>query len=334
MLSIIRSGPRVVRMEGDEQAILGWLRSHFPVSESPKERILDGIGEDSTVLVVGDRGSEIYVAINNFPDVILAAMLNDGACAMIKSVRRMPRSIIFRSIGDYETAMREIAEDFGGEVSTLDRVWDWDSDQGVIICFTEKSLARPLVMGDMKRDVVLITMPHEVLRARLRRRALYLFNLSMDKSEWRQLEIRIYDAYGRYPLHVERLTKAIDDLELGLIMGEGWGKDYAHILMPVSVYCLRLFSCFDPKVVKKALMGLEYVDGDERFADFDLYENRRKISWTDVSAGSYRDRKVLGSLMRDEVRNALEPDQICELDRLEAEILDAADKDSGDSRFN
>ncbi len=334
MLSIIRSGPRVVRMEGDDRAILSWLRAHFPVSESPRERVLDGIGEDSTVLVVGDRGKEVYVAIDSFPDVILAAMLSDGACAMVRSVRRMPRSIIFRSLGDYETVMREIAEDFGGEVSTLDRVWDWDSDQGVIICFTEKSLARPLVMGDMKKDVVLVTMPYEALRARLRRRALYLFNLSMDKAEWRQLEIRVYDAYGRYPLHVERLTKAIDDLELGLIMGEGWGKDYAHILMPVSVYCLRLFSCFDPKIVKKALMGLEYVDGEERFADFDLYENKRKISWTDVAAGGYRDRKVLGSIMRQEVRNALEADQIEELDRLETEILEAADRSGSDSRFN
>lgn len=334
MLSIIRSGPRVVRMEGDDRAILNWLKEHFPVSESPKERILDGIGEDSTVLVVGDPGKEAYVAIDSFPDVILASMLTDGVCGMVRSVRRMPRSIIFRSLGDYETVMGEIAEDFGGEVSTLDRVWDWDSDQGVIICFTEKSLARPLVMGDMKKDVVLVTMPHEALRARLRRRALYLFNLSMDKAEWRQLEIRIYDAYGRYPLHVERLTKAIDDLELGLIMGEGWGKDYAHILMPVSVYCLRLFSCFDPKVVKKALMGLEYVEGEERFADFDLYEGKRKISWTDVSAGQYKDRKALGAIMREEVRNALEQDQVDEMDRLEAEILAMADGSDSDSRFN
>ena len=321
-------------MEGDSRSILEWLKGRFPVSQSPREGILDGIGEDSTVLVLGQPGEEIYAAVDSFPDVILATMLTGGACSMVKSVRRMPRSIIFRSLSDYGTVMKEIAEDFGGEISSLDRIWDWDSDQGVIICFTEKSLSRPLVMGDMKKEVVLVPMAHEALRARLRRRALYLFNLSMDKVEWHQLEIRVYDAYGRYPLHVERLTKAIDDLELGLIMGEGWGKDYAHILMPVSVYCLRLFSCFDPKVVKKALMGLEYVDGEERFADFDLYEGKKKVSWTDVAAGQYRDRKALGAIMRQEVRNALEVDQIDEMDRLEGEILSMGDREARDSRFH
>lgn len=334
MLSIMRSGPRVVRIEGDDQAIVDWLKGRFPLSESPKNRIFDGVGEDSTVLVMGDVGRERYVAIDSFPDVILSTIITDGACSMIKSVRRMPRSIILRCHGRYEPMMKEIAEDFKGEISPFDRIWDWDSDQGVIISFTEKSLSRPLVMSDMKKEVVLVTMPHETLRTRLRRRALYLFNLSMDKAEWRQLEIRIYDAFGRYPLHVERLTKAIEALELGLLMGEGWGKDYAHILMPVSVYCLRLSSCFDPKVVKKALIGLEYVEGQERFADFDLYETKRKISWTDVSSGQYKDRKALGSIMRQEVRDALEPDQIEELDRLEAEILAMSNESSSDSRFN
>ncbi len=334
MLSIVRSGPRAVRIEGDEKAILRWLDGRFKFSMSPRESVLDGIGENSTVLVMGERGEELYVAVDSFPDVILAAMLTDGACSMVRSVRRLPRSIIFRTQGDYGAVMDEIAEDFGGTRSFLDRIWDWDSDQGVIVCFTEKSLSRPLVMGDLKEEVILISAPHELLRSRLGRRALYLFNRSMDKNEWRQLEIRIYDAYGRYGLHVERLTKAIDDLELGLVMGEGWGKDYAHILMPVSVYCLRLFSCFDPKVVKKALMGLEYVDGEERFADFDLYENKRKISWTDVSQGQYRERKVLGSAMRQEVIKALEPDQLAGMEKLEREILEFGAQFTGDSRLH
>ncbi|MCF4151464.1 hypothetical protein L2W58_06575 [Dethiosulfovibrio sp. F2B] len=334
MLSIVRSGPRVVRMEGDVSEILHWLEGRFSFSESPRERVFDGIGEDSTVLVLGERDRERYVAVDSFPDVILAAMLTEGVCSMVKSVRRLPRSILFRVHGDYRPVMEEIAEDFGGRISPLESIWDWDSDSGVIISFTSKSLARPLTMGDMEKDVVLVSMPHETLRTRLRRRAMYLFNRSMEKAEWRQLEIRIYDAFGRYGLHVERLTKALDDLELGLLVGEGWGKDYAHILMPVSVYCIRLFSFFDAKVVKKALIGLEYVEGSDRFADFDLYETKRKISWTDVAAGAYSDRKSMGAAMREEVRAMLEPDQIEELDRLEAEILACAEPSKGEKRWH
>lgn len=330
MLSIVRSGTRVLRIEGDKDAITAWLKRRFGFSVSPRKSVLDGLGENSTVLVLGEEGHEIYGAVDNFPDVILAAMLTDRNSPPVTSVRRMPRVILFRIQSDYEAVMEDIAQDFDGVPSTLDKIWDWDSDQGVIVCFTGKSLSRPLAMEDLKEKIVLISAPHELLRDRLRRRALYLFNHSMDRQEWRQLEIHIYDACGRYNLHVERLTKALDDLEIGLVMGEGWGKDYAHILMPLPVYCLRLYSCFDPKVVKKALIGLEYVNGEDRFADFDLYENRKKISWTEVSPGRFKDRKALGAAMRQEVIETLEPDQVAAMKKLEREIIGQARKSAKD----
>ncbi|PIE54355.1 MAG: hypothetical protein CSA35_06460 [Dethiosulfovibrio peptidovorans] len=334
MLSIVRSGPRVVQIEGDEDAILKWLEPRFSCRQAPKEHVFDGMGEDSTVLILGAKEPQRYVAVDSFPDVIMATMLTERACSMVSSVRRFPRSILFRVHGDYRPVMEDIAKDFHGEIAPLDRLWDWSSDHGVLICFTEKSLTKSLVTSDVADHVVCIPMPHEALRTRLRRRALYLFNRSMDKSEWRYLEIRIYDAYGRYRLHVERLTKALEDLELGLLVGEGWGKDYAHILMPVSVYCLRLFSYFDPKIVKKVLIGLEYVEGDQRFADFDLYETKRKISWTDVNSGGKIDRMALGAAMREEIRRTMDPDQLEDLDRLEAEILAKARRSPGETRWN
>ncbi len=64
------------------------------------------------------------------------------------------------------------------------------------------------------------------------------------------------------------------------------GNDYVHILMPVPVYYLRPFTYLNPKAVKKAL-------------SFSI---------------------------RDEIRGAMAPEQLEEIDRLEAAILAEAGK--------
>ncbi|NLD96250.1 MAG: hypothetical protein GX635_03950, partial [Synergistaceae bacterium] len=58
-----------------------------------------------------------------------------------------------------------------------------------------------------------------------------------------------------------------------------------HILMPVQIYRLRLFTFLSTLLVKELLMGLEYAENGDRLADFDLYSGRDKISW-----GSLKDR--------------------------------------------
>jgi hypothetical protein len=38
-------------------------------------------------------------------------------------------------------------------------------------------------------------------------------------------------------------------------------------------------------------MGLEYTEEGRRFVDFDLYSNKKKVSWTELTEGEKKDRK-------------------------------------------
>ena len=136
------------------------------------------------------------------------------------------------------------------------------------------------------------------------------------------MEIRIYDSHGHYRFHLERLKLVLEALEVGIAIGEGWGKDYAHILMPVQVYTLRILTFYDLSVIKKALMGLEYHEEGERFVDFDLYHNKRKINWTFTVLDRELDRKGHSRLFRSELMQALTATQIGEIEKIEKEIMD------------
>ncbi len=105
-----------------------------------------------------------------------------------------------------------------------------------------------------------------------------VFQRRLENRQWNELEIRIYDSWGRYLDHYERLRAVLESLEAGMILGEGWGKDYAHILMAVKIYRLRLFTFLPAQTIKEILMGLEYGADGSRLVDFDLFSGKEKIS--------------------------------------------------------
>lgn len=59
--------------------------------------------------------------------------------------------------------------------------------------------------------------------ARLEARAMDLFNESIGRRDWTEMEIRIYDAYEHYSPHIERLRTVLRSLQIGLNLG-GLGK--------------------------------------------------------------------------------------------------------------
>ncbi|MBP9028095.1 MAG: hypothetical protein KBF46_02515, partial [Aminivibrio sp.] len=189
---------------------------------------------------------------------------------------------------------------------------------------TAKPLNRPLSLADMMDEVLHVEgVSFEKLLNSLRSRALWYFSEGLENRQWNELEIRIYDSWGRYLDHYERLRIVLESLEAGMILGEGWGKDYAHILMAVKIYRLRLFTFLPVPAIKEILMGLEYGADGSRLVDFDLYSGKEKISWGGIGGkGKARgERGSIGTDLRAKLLSQLFPEDRQHLEEWEYRIL-------------
>ena len=145
------------------------------------------------------------------------------------------------------------------------------------------------------------------------------FNEARGHADWRSLEIRVYDMWERYPLQAKRLRLVLDELEIGLVLGEGRGKDFAHILMPVPVYRFHLATFLEPERIKEILMGMEYSASGKRLVDLDLFEGKKKTSWG-AMAEKDEDRERAGVRLRERLMEGLLPSTGDQLARIEEEI--------------
>ena len=328
MLSLVRYLARkmiIVTEEVKETA--SWVRQNFRTSDQGLIEAVNQAGPHETILHISttrnvkDHSCSFLVKLPC--EDILQTLLNHPPRDVEFSVQLVPRSILFRVTGRSEIVLEQILNDFKGKPGKL-QDWIIDSvDKGTAIHFTERSLNRNVTIGDILEDIIYIDgLPTEVLFRNLQWRALSYFNESLENRDWNLVEIRIYDSHGQYRLHLERLKLVLEALEVGIAIGEGWGKDYAHILMPVKVYTLRILTFFDLSVIKKALMGLEYQEEGERFVDLDLYHNKRKFSWTSIAFDKQMDRKDHSRLFRRELMQALTGTQIEEIEKIEKKIMD------------
>ncbi|WP_024821968.1 MULTISPECIES: hypothetical protein [Aminobacterium] len=346
MINLIRKGAPVLILKGDKDRIITWLQKRFgtailSLQNMSFEETVAFVKQEETALYVSNsrdtsRTLPTILVTTSHPDKILERIINENATEMIECVERLPRVIFFRVFGDYRTVIKEIQNDFGGRLGKIGPELLFVSENsGVPVCFTEKSLKKSIALtkGDVFEDILYIDMPFEELFRRLNNRALHYFNAGLGYRDWNVMEIRLYDADLQYWLHSRRLRLALEALEIGMIIGEGWGKDYAHILMPVSVYCIRILTFWEPKIVKRALMGLEYTEAGKRFVDLDLYYNRKKFSWGEVPGGEImprsereRPRTTLSMAFRKEIMQTILPEERQEIENIERAILEKIPK--------
>ncbi|MGI6788535.1 MULTISPECIES: hypothetical protein [Aminobacterium] len=346
MINVIRKGAPMLVLKGDKVRIVQWLQQNFDVelfsaNERSFEETLASVEESRAVLLVSDlkvctETLPVVLVTMNHPDKILERIINEKATDVFEYVERLPRVIFFRVFGDYRTVLKEIQNDFGGRCEQVSSDLIFLSEtSGVPVCFTEKSLKHGLAFkeGDLFEEALFIDMPFEELFKRLNNRAFHYFNAGLGSRDWNVMEIRVYDANKQYWLHSRRLRLTLEGLEVSITIGEGWGKDYAHILMPVPVYCIRILTFLDSGMVKRALMGLEYTETGERFVDLDLYFNRKKISWGEIPGGEdvprserERPRTALAMAFRKEVMTALDEEERLEIQNIERAILEKLPK--------
>lgn len=328
MISIVRSGPRVVVAEPPEGAFANWLLARG--FETPRfEDAFDASDEGSVIFAMVERvGSSITLAdirriivIRRQIEEILLEALVDKVPGM-GALRLSPRLLVIRGIGDLGAVVGRIEEELGAFPGSFANLLDTES-KGCIISVTAKPLSKRVDLADLYPVSLHTPREYREIRGELRRNALRWLNAGSGDRDWADLEVKVYDRYGEYRLQLERIVLVVNALELGLILGESWSTDSPRFMMRIDVYRLRIMSFLAPERVKGIMLGLEYLDDGLRVGDYDLFRHERKVHWSDAEVEGLKDREGLGLHYRREILGLLTPEVRGELFELEKKLRES-----------
>lgn len=212
-----------------------------------------------------------------------------------------------------------IKQEHKGEAMSLEEAIHVGEANDTIVAFTEDTLQRAVRLEKVHNPCLLIHQPIPQVYRDLRRKAVLYFTQGLAQSQWYEVKINIYDADERYEMHARRLELVLEDLEVGMILGETWTKDHALALFSVVAYQIRLFTMIDPLELKTLLLGLEYAADGSRFVDMDLYYRSRKIEWAAIAKKFALNRHKSGAHLRQELLDRLSPQTVQKLLALEKE---------------
>lgn len=331
MFSLVRSGPKMLLLESEHIDLLrSYLIDQFSAINYEFNSAFEKAGENYTILFLTKQMKDVVevkdvtdtLVIAEESEVLLCQLINSRQSELLTKIRTAPRIIMVRAMGDLENVMQEIHADHGGTFGTMMEIMNSRNEKGTIVTVTDKPLHRNILLSDMYEKCLFIEQKFFPLFKNIRLHALKYLNKGIGNKDWYEIEIRIYDRYSAYKLHYERLAMVFDLLELGIILGESWAKDYPRPMMSVGVYRLRFFTFHDPKYIKKILLGLEHLEDSTRIVDYDIYYQRKKMDWTDsIEKGEPRARHLLGLKYREEIYSRLSPQEAEEVRRQEEEIL-------------
>lgn len=273
------------------------------------------IGTDNEEANVED--AKRIVLINDVSTSILSSIINNHSCHLVDRIDLGPASVVMRVAGDEMKLIERIKERFSGrEVDFTTGIRSGAKDD-TIISFTKKAINGPVSACDLLDIKLLIPKSIREIQGILRLEALRLITQCLDDSQWYELRINIYDSNGKYEENYNRLMHILSKLELGMILGESWTKDYA-VLFSVLTYQIRLFTFSTPEEIKKILMALEYTMDGKRLVDFDLYYKNKKVHWNQIFKSKKKKEKVeIAINCRKNLYQKLKPEDIKTLERME-----------------
>ncbi|MCY6372080.1 hypothetical protein [Clostridium ganghwense] len=330
MFSLVRGGPKILLIESNNiKELLDYLKRNSKFKECDFQFAYENSAENYTILCLTNEMKEVVKEENishvllakTQPDILLCNIINDGKNNLISKSRLAPRIIVMRAIGDCGKILEEIQKDHRGHIGKFENILSEYNNKGNVITLSNDILSNNISLLNTYKKALYVEEEYYSLLRSLRTHALRYVNEGLGNQDWHELEIKIYDRYGEYRLQYDRLVRVIDNLELGVILGESWGKDYPRFLMSVEVYRLRLFTIHDPKYIKKVLLALEYLEDGTRTVDYDLYYNRKKIDWTDVLEDKSMARNKLSYKYRTSIFPNLEQEEAQKIHDIEKQIL-------------
>lgn len=296
---LVRSGPETIvltfkkHFERAEPILLKW--GEFAGNDI--EGAFSSAGEFNRIAVIWIKDpcrakDELRVYISETCiQRLLCAMLGECLGEGISESRMQPGYILVRLIGDIENGIKKIGDEFNGKPISNDPYFEEAlPEESSVIYFTDRPLNHHIPHSFIYPKALYIEEhSKEKLLATLRMKQNEYLGDSMGTPDWNSMEIQIGDKEGRFRLHRKRIWTAVQGLQIGSILEEGWKREYTLIGKMVDVYLLRLFTPFAEDDVKTFLVGLEYDDKGARVADIDLFSKGKKISMRDVGRGSRAD---------------------------------------------
>ncbi|EHM10583.1 hypothetical protein TheveDRAFT_1465 [Thermanaerovibrio velox DSM 12556] len=286
---------------------------------------VESITEESTLIIFmasGDKPAMKVYSTNTPPEDLLCHLINSRLCEAVDNVCTAPGTAVMRLLGDVDKAAARIAKDLGGELVDRPHALACPVGTRTIIYFTQSPLNRPLRMEELHPLAVMVERPCSEVLGRLKENAMDYLSMAMGTPDWNHVEIKIYDAAGRYDLHYQRLMGAIEGLDAGLVLSEAWGRDQAFILMSVPVYVVSLFTPLPPSEVKEICTALEYSPKGDRWVDLDVIHQGKKVSWTSMGQGKGDTRDSLGLSLREKLLPRMSPQGLKRLMEAESKLME------------
>lgn len=333
MLSLFRLGPKlmVLGTENPDELIADLL-SNFDAKKLDLSSALNFSSENSTVVFITKPNQKIAHLKDMFANVLIhmnsedfmSSLINLKLLKNINDIRSAPGIIIMRTQGDKDKIISSVALEYQAEMSSIFDSIDKGHSNQTIIVFTDKPIEENVPLNSIESTTLLVDKHISFVASKIRNQALRFLNEGLVNKNWYELNIRIYDRYSQYDLHYRRLSAVLDELDIGLILGEMWTKDSPRFLMTVLVYQIRLFSLIPPVDIKRILLGLEYTDDGTRIVDFDLMHKNKKVDWTDARIRNL-ERRDLGMYYRQEILKNLSQETKEKLRTLDEMVLNLRD---------
>lgn len=329
MLSLLRGGPRVLILETEYGTdVRLYLEKRLQLKAHAMEEAMRAAGGGDTLVLLREtrHGRKIgkslpesgFFVIHEPPDELFCGLINDRIASLLDRAECRAGGLIVRTFGDADRIVDLIREEFGASEIRCTDVEAWLQGRGTSVFFTPLPLNAPVPPSGLHPRALLLPLRPQVAFRQLQRGIVRFVTSGLSDRSLRSIELRLYDKYGLYDLHYRRVMRVLEALELGLVVGEGWSRDFARVLLELKCYSLKMVTPMEPEAVKRILMGMEYAADGNRILDLDLYEGKRKISWGEAAAGA--NREAAGLLLREELRARLDPSDREEFDALEAEI--------------
>lgn len=331
MFSLVRSGPKIYVVHALEiERLKNVLINDFEAIEYDMDTAFEKASEYYTLLFLTDKSTDVLddeevkviLLIKKEADAVICRFFSWEHQSLILSLRPAPKILILRVIGAVETVLEDMQKDMGGDIGSFKDMLDAGNQYSTLVALTEKPLNRNMRLKDLFSATLKLQGKHPEFVKALRMHALKYLNTGLGNRDWNEIEIRIFDRYSAYELHYDRLIELFEALELGLVLGESWSKDYPRLFMSVEVYRVRFFTFYEPKYIKQLLLAMEYTEDGTRIVDFDVYFNHKKMDWTDaLEKDSPRSRLQAGLVFREQLHMKLGSSSKVEFDRLERQVL-------------
>ncbi|MFA4663028.1 hypothetical protein [Pyrococcus kukulkanii] len=297
-MRLLRLGPAIFFAKGNLK-ISGELMKPEEAFKLAKEL--------ETIIVLGD----LAVLIKEHPWKVLADLINFKQSLTIKPAA----PIIIVRVPDVKKGMMSLKEKLGGKILEPREAIIKSSPSDTLVLITEKPLTRALSFEDIKGALIVPKKFHDVYRILVLEIPMVMIEA---KPEWNEIIIKLYDTFENYRENIERLVLTIEDLDLGLIVAEGWDWDYPRPLLKVPVYKLKLITWESPERIKFLLKGLEY-KGYKRLCDIDVIVEGEKLSW--IHVGKFSSKFEMALKARKELESMLSKEVLERITELEEKLF-------------